>query len=83
MVINKKYLIFKKDMKYFDNVFWCDVLDKTTSDYITFTCTCYYYHTRKEAIDTVFNLFVKVLKNDFLTTSERDEFIKNNNIDFY
>lgn len=83
MVINKKYLILKKDIHCLNDYFYCSVFNKVTCNYITLCHSCYYYCNKKEAIDTVFNLFVKLLKDDFITFSDREEFIKDNNITFY
>lgn len=82
MIINGRYKLFKKDLNYFDNYYYIQVYDMQEKEYFTITHRCYYmFYSLKEILEIVFNLFVKLLKDEFTFFTERIEFINKNNLE--
>ena len=81
MIINNRYKLFKKDLNYFNDYYSIIVYDIEAKDYFTISHRCYYMgYSLKQILTKVFDLFIKLLKDEFILFTERIEFINKNNL---
>lgn len=81
MIINGRYKLFKKDLNYFNDYYYIVVYDIKEKDYFTISHRCYYMgYPLRDILKIVFDLFIKLLKDEFSFFTERIEFINKNNL---
>ena len=82
MIINERYKLLKKDLNYCNNCYFIQVYDMQEKEYFTIWHRCtYMFYSLKEILKMVFDLFVKLLKNEFICFTDRIEFINKNNLE--